>query len=315
MAKKQKELRPLSVSADALKAEIKKFCENNHYPNNAETSLLQTMDALRGNEQNCHRFLCPVDDYYMDKPVDFAKATSPKVYFSTTNSVAKKLEISNIPLAMTFYYCLLPHLKEKYDQKGYSEKLFLDTVDYLRSKLYEAYRVYGVWGTFDAPSFSKIFTLERFGFGRILYEVGKSPIAFEQNGKKISKGQKVLFVYPPTVDMPSKEEWLDSFAQAKEFFRDQLGDKVCFMLTSWMLYPVHRDFLKSDDPIVTIMDLFILVKEEKCRNNPDYWCIFNRFYKKDDKEDLFIENKLQEEYNKYIKAGNSMGRGTGVYFL
>ena len=229
MPKKKKELRPLSVDILTIREQIKKFCEDRAYPNNAESSLIQTVEALRANEINCHRFLCPVDDYFQDKEVDFRKTTARSVYFSTTNSVAKKLEISNIPLVATFYYSLLPKLKEKYEKAGYSEELFLDSVDYLRSKMYNGYRVFGTWGIFEEPDFSKIFTLQQFGFGRISYEIGKSPVNAEVGGKKILRGQKVVICHFPTIDMPTPEECKESFKKAYEFFRkDFEGDTICF---------------------------------------------------------------------------------------
>ena len=318
MAKKKKELRPLSVDIETIRKQIVAFCEERKYPNNAESSLFQTIEALRANEVNCHRFLCPVDDYYNDKPVDFKKTTARSVYFSMTNSVAKKLEISNIPLIATFYYSLLPKLKEKYEKAGYSDELFYDSVDYLRTKMYNGYRVFGTWGIFEEPDFSKIFTLEQFGFGRISFAIGKSPVTAEINGNKIERGHKVVFCYFPTVDKPSMEECKESFKKAYEFFRKDLGDKICFVCESWMLYPVHRDFIPAtdvvDQPVLTVMDCFHLVSHKALRNNPDYWYIFNRFYKKDDKEDLFIDTPLEIKYAEHIKKGGSMGRGTGIFF-
>ncbi|MBO4539691.1 MAG: hypothetical protein J5781_05395 [Clostridia bacterium] len=314
MAKKKKELRPLSVDIETIRKQIVTFCEDRAYPNNAESSLFQTIEALRNDEVNCHRFLCPVDDYYNDKPVDFRKATARSVYFSMTNSVAKKLEISNIPLIATFYYSLLPKLKEKYEKAGYSDELFYDTVDYLRTKMYNGYRVFGTWGIFEEPDFSKIFTLEQFSFGRIAYTIEKSPVTAEFGGKKIERGHKVVACYFPTVDMPTMEECKESFKKAYEFFRKDLGDDICFLCQSWMLYPVHREFLKEGDPILTVMDCFHLVHQKAMRHNPDYWYIFNRFYKKDDKEDLFIDSPLEVKYDELIKKGGSMGRGTGIFF-
>ncbi len=315
MAKKKKELRPLSVDIVTIREQIKKFCEDRSYPNNAESSLIQTTEALRANEINCHRFLCPVDDYYNDKEVDFRKTTSRSVYFSMTNSVAKKLEISNIPLIATFYYSLLPKLKEKYEKAGLCDELFYDSVDYLRSKMYNGYRVFGTWGIFEEPDFSKIFTLQQFSFGRISFEIGKSTVNADINGHKIAHGQKVLVCHFPTVDMPTPEECKESFRNAYVFFRKEFdGDDICFTCTSWMLYPVHKDFIEADDPIRTVMDCFRLVQQKAYRGNPDYWCIFKRFYKKNDKEDLFIDTPLEIKYDQYIKAGNSMGRGTGVFF-
>ena len=138
----------------------------------------------------------------------------------------------------------------------------------------------------------------------------------EVNGKKISRGEKVVLCYFPTIDMPSPEQCVESFKKAYEFFRkDFKTDDMCFVCTSWMLYPVHRDFLSPGDPILTVMDSFRLVSGKPMRGNPDYWCIFKRFYKKNDKEDLFIDSPLEIKYNEYIKAGNSMGRGTGVLFF
>ena len=315
MSKKKKELRPLSVDIVTIRNQIKQFCEDRGYPNNAETSLILTTEALRADEVNCHRFLCPVDDYYQDKPVDFKKATARSVYFSMTNSVAKKLEISNIPLIATFYYSLLPKLKEKYEKAGYSDELFYDTVDYLRSKMYNAYRVFGTWGIFEEPDFSKIFTLEQFGFGRISFELGKSTVTAEINGQKVAHGQKVIVCHFPTVDMPSPEECRESFKKAYEFFRGEFpSETICFTCTSWMLYSAHKDFIEKDHPVHTVMDCFRVVSEKAYRSNPDYWCIFKRFYKKNDKEELFIDTPLEIEYDKYIKAGHSMGRGTGIFF-
>ncbi len=315
MAKKKKELRPLSVDIVTIKNQMMAFCEEHSYPNNAETSLVLTCEALRADEINCHRFLCPVDDYYNDKSVDFRKTTSRKVYFSMTNSVAKKLEISNIPLIGTFYYSLLPKLKEKYQKAGYSDELFYDTVDYLRSKMYNGYRVFGTWGIFEEPDFSKIFTMEQFGFGRISFSVEKSPVAAEIDGHKIARGQKVIFCHFPTIDMPTPEECKDSFLRAYQFFRKDFDtDNICFVCTSWMLYPIHKDFIEETHPVRTIMDCFRLVHQKEMRGNPDYWYIFKRFYKKNDKEDLFIDAPLEIKYNEYIKSGHSMGRGTGIFF-
>ncbi len=315
MAKKNKELRPLCVDVPTLRAYIKKYCEDNDYPNNAESSLLQVLDEMKLHDfAFTHRFLCPVDDYFNDRPVDFNKTTSPKVYFSMTNSVAKKLEISNMPLAMTFYYCLLPHLEKKYEEAGYSQELFRDSVNYLLSKMYECYKVFGTWGSFIVPSYSKIFTMEQFGFGSVSYTVVKAPETFTCNGKKVEKGTKVIQVLLPSIQLPTVEELKDSMKKAYEFFKKDLGEEVCFYLESWMLYPVHRSFIPETDRIIGIMDTFRLVKTVKTPKNPDYWCIFHRFYKKNDKESLFISLPLELRYDEYIRGGNCMGRGTGLLF-
>ena len=146
-----------------------------------------------------------------------------------------------------------------------SDKLFQDTIQDIRFKLYECQIVHNAWGTHAFDWLTRFFRkMDRFFFVRLQFEPAELKFDCTVCGKQYKAGAKVLNVHIPRTGTPlNHDAVIASYREAAEFFADYFqGDPTLIVCNSWLLNPQHEEFLKQDSNILlfahdyTIIDAF-----------------------------------------------------------
>ncbi len=292
-----------------MKAEIKSFCTEYDYPKEAIDSLLADFTTLKKAEYY-PLFKAYVDLYNQDDAsFNYSKA------LQITKRIAEKTGINNFSLDLLLFICLAKHCRELYDQAELPVKIYHDSMLDLKWKLLECKRVYGVWGTFVAPWFSRFFELSRFTLGRLEFEDDPSTETYEKNEVKLGYGDWVINVHIPSSGKLNMEECMESFRMASQFYSDRFPDGIAkFRCNSWLLAQNHKDYLAPQTNIRKFADLFDVVTSEKNPDREDWWRIFGKHYE-ESTDQYPAETSLQRAYLKMRSDGKLPETGLGFMFM
>ena len=228
---------------------------------------------------------------------------------------AKKIaEITGIHTYTTellTYILLTKHLRELYIEKNIDPEIFKHSALDLKWKLDECKTVKGIRGSFVAWWFSGFFRLERFALGRLQFEIVVSPYDYDKNGIKVQKGvTRALNVHIPRTGTPMDKESCDrSYAWAREFFKDKLGEECYFVCHSWLLYPENEHLFPPHSNTYRFFSEFDVVDWAN-NEGQALWCLFDTDERDPDK--LPADSSLRRAYVDHLKKGGKVGWGAGI---
>lgn len=214
---------------------------------------------------------------------------------------------------LLLFICMTKHLKMLYIERGIDLQIYHDSVLDLKWKLEECKAVKGICGSFVALWFAGFFNLTRFALGRLQFELIRIPFDYEKNGVKLEKDKSVVInVHIPRTGTPLDKESCDkSYAQAREFFKEQVGEKAAFFCYSWLLYPENKQILPSHTNIYRFMLEYDVVWGQE-NNGEDLWRLFDTDEK--DPTKLPTNGSLRACYVEHLKKGGKVGIGCGIKF-
>jgi len=231
--------------------------------------------------------------------------------------IAEKLCLDEYTVKLLIYICLSKPLRDHYSNAGYSSELYHRTMLDLKYKLIECKLIKGIDGTFVASWLSGFFTMTRFGFKRLQFEVKTCKVDYISGDKAIKAGDPAIIVHIPRTGTPlTPTEYEDDFEIAKEFFKDHFIDTpMVFTCHSWLLYEKLRDFLRETSNIISFMNKFDIVSTDYLESG-DYnqvWRLFDVDYS-GNLDDLPENSSLHRAYKQYLKEGGRWGAGYGIFF-
>ena len=184
----------------------------------------------------------------------------------------------------------------------------------LKYKIIECHLVHNVWGSFVASWFPGFFYLNRFGFGKLQFEIIKFNDEYEKDGIKLTTESKVLNVHiPRTGGRLDEESRKLSYAMAAEFYKDRLGgEPIIFVCSSWLLFPKHYEMMKPTSNLYAFMADYDVFKSGLYDNYGQTWRLFDTPYNEDHSK-LPQNTSLRREYVKLMDSGEKTGWGRGVY--
>ena len=292
-----------------MKAEIKSFCTEYDYPEEAIQSLLADFEALKKSGYYSV-FQSFVDVYNNDDP-SYDHSRSLKAM----DIIAEKTGIHNFALKFLLHVCMAKHCRELYDQAGIPVSIYHRSMLDLKWKLMECHKMYGIWGSFVSSWFNRFFDLSRFAIGRLQFEDDLSLECYEKNGVKLNYGDWVIGIHIPSSGKLNIDECLESMRMASEFFADRFPDGVAkFRCSSWLLAPIHEKYLSPESGIRKFAALFDVVKTTPKPQGNDLWRIFNKDYE-GSTEGFPAETSLQRAYLQLLKDGNVPESGLGFIFM
>ena len=152
---------------------------------------------------------------------------------------------------------------------------------------------------------AKLFFLERLEF-----ELCESPLDFEIEGRKVSKGETVLNVHIPR-DLPFNEEICEkSYARAKEFFRKHYGiETPVFICHSWMCDPWLEECLSESSAILNFQRKFAILQTDDDSDDAIGW-IFGK--KLDNINDYAEDTTIRRAAKKKLLEGERIGTALGA---
>lgn len=294
-----------------MRAYLEQFMKDFEYEEKDAKFLLQEYDKICCNRSSRALFNEAIDDYNKSIQIDYGNDVLVKA-----EKAGKNAGVHPYTAGLLIFMCFTKHLKELYDEKGISEKIYHDSMLDLRYKLEECKLVKNIIGSFVAWWFPGFFDMTRFALGRLQFEMstyqGKD---YEKNGKKLVKGDRVINVHIPRSDTPiTKEATDDAYAQAADFFIHEVTNKqVVFVCHSWLLFsdtlevfPKHTNtyrFIHEYDVVWNSYD-----KEGEYN---DAWRLFDMDYT-GNIEDYPENTSMRRVYKQYLLDGGRTGEGFGI---
>lgn len=291
-----------------LKNEIQLMMSLLDFPKEAADSLTADAKKLMSYPEATARFLEAVGQYDESVEIDYTAA------LSLMKELAALTGIHEYAMNLLYFLSLCPKLRERYIERGLSDKLFVDTMKDLAFKANESHTVYGVWGTFVPAWYPRFFYgFDRFFFTRLQLE----PVALKYdctvNGREYKAGAKALNVHIPNTGKPLyHDEVIKSYHEAVEFFKDYFGeDDVLIVCNSWLLNPQHDSILKPGSNMLLFAHDYTLAYIGYYADNNSLWRTFDRPFTGDIGA-LPTDTTLRRAYVDMLKKGEQLAYGYGV---
>ena len=197
--------------------------------------------------------------------------------------------------------------KARYEEKGYPEDVYFDTMTDIGFKVTECRKMYNVWGVSALEWYRGIFSLRTFKLGRL--EFAFLPYPYDSYKDYVKKGENVFSCHIPSAGPLTPESVIDSLKRAYKFFG--CTDKLVVYCHSWLIYPAHYELFPNGSNLRAFYDLFDIIAEEQENDNRNLWRIF---YKPNDTpyDELPENTTLQRNFKKYLKDGSYIGVGVGM---
>lgn len=285
------------------------FFKEFEYDKIDEQYLLKTYDKIIHNELTSKILYDALSDYESNIKLDFEEQI-----INRAKTIAKAIDVHPYTTELLVFMCLTKHLREVYIDKGLDMQIFHNSILDLKWKIEECKVVKGICGSFVANWFCGFFTLERFALGRLQFEIISSPIDYDKNGVKLEKNiTKVINVHIPRTGTPiDKDSCDDSYRQAKEFYKDLVGEKTVFICDSWLLYPGNFEILPEYTNTYRFMSEYDIV-DSNVNYGESLWRLFDTDEKNPDR--LPQNGTLRRCYVEHLKKGGRVGWGLGVKIL
>ncbi|MBP3313722.1 MAG: DUF5596 domain-containing protein [Oscillospiraceae bacterium] len=212
---------------------------------------------------------------------------------------------------LVVFLCMTKHLRKVYEENGISLQIYRDSVLDLKWKLEECKIVKGICGSFVAHWFAGFFNLTRFCLGRLQFELRPIPFDYEKNGRKFIKDESlVIKVHIPRTGAPMDKESCDkAYAQAREFFRDKVGENPAFLCDSWLLYPENKKILSPQSNTYRFLLEYDVVSW-RTNTGEDLWRLFDTDEKNPAR--LPTDTSFRARYVEHLKKGGRVGLGIGI---
>ncbi|MBE6787614.1 MAG: hypothetical protein E7537_04630 [Ruminococcaceae bacterium] len=203
---------------------------------------------------------------------------------------------------------------EDYLAKNIDLEIFYDTMKDITYKVQECKTFKGVYGIFVPEWFKGFLRLERFGLGRLQYDLWEHREDTVMIGDfKVEKGFKTLACHIPSSGPLTYEAVVDSFKRAYNFFQDRQKDGIllieCF---TWLLFPeysqIFKECAKNTYSFAQNFELYDIYYHEKFF---DCWRIFNVDIDDCVIDDLPEDTRMQKGFKKYLKENNKFGGARG----
>ena len=289
-----------------MRAYLTSFFEEFDYGAADARQLLAAYDAVAA-KAGARALLCEaVAAYEADICTDFATEVLDRA-----KAIAAQTGLHPYTVDLLVFLCLTRHLKEVYAKRGMDMQIYRDSVLDLKWKLEECKAVKGICGSFVAAWFPGFFKLTRVALGRLQFEIVTSKVDYDKGGVRLVKGEsRLINVHIPRTGTPIDKESCDrAYAQAREYFKAEVGENCPFVCHSWLLYPENREILPPHTNTYRFMSEYDIV-DWGVNEGQDLWRLFDTDEKNPAR--LPTNGSLQRCYAEHLKRGGRVGWGLGI---
>ena len=246
----------------------------------------------------------------------------PKEYDSDFFSILDSTDLSDVTNIESFensddkgknllaylYFC--EAVSEKYKKLGIPEKILIDTLSDLVVWTNTYYTMTKSVGFAETNWLKWHLSFKLFKLGRLQFAFDSAKCDIENYG--IKRGDNVLAVHIAEVGPLNIEDCLESFENAKEFFKSYFPeyDYKCFTCHSWLLDGGLKNHLKEGSNILRFAELFDKVKEDKSDALLKY--IFRWDATRENLENMKIKSSFAAKIFDAISRGEAFYEVLGV---
>lgn len=298
------------MDASTLRARAKYYMEALSFPADAQSDLLAAFDKIAANGMSFSRFCAILKAYGKDCALHFTPLQEEN------QALCEAVGVHPYTGKLLLYISLMDALRAHYLARGIDEGLFWAAMADLAYKLEECRLVHGINGSFVGMWFSGFFKLERFTLGRLQFELTRAKKSYTCAGFSVTEGQTAINVHiPRTGTRLDHDEVLESYAKAKKFFKDALGDApALFTCHSWLLDPWNLTVLRPDSNLAAFIRDFEIVETEECPDYSQLWRLFDCLYT-GDPDALPQDSSLRRAYVQRVKRGEKTAVGLGFFIM
>ena len=232
---------------------------------------------------------------------------------TSAERVANEIGVHKFVGHFVFTLCATKHINKFYEQKGMPEGCFRGFLNDIKIKWSECVMVHKMDGVFVAEWFNRFVDGTRHTFGRLQFEPIFLGGTYNVAGNIFAEGDMVINIHIPGGSKLLKQDCIDSFLKAAEFYGPLFNNnEVVFHCNSWLLYPGHKEFLPENSNLLMFADFFSIAETNDWRGN--LWRIFGR----ENCEDVAAlpENTgLQRDYKKRLLENGEIGGARGFFIL
>ena len=231
------------------------------------------------------------------------------------DGISESADVHKYAVAMLILMLACKKLEKKYEEAGYGDELFVNSMTDLRCKLVEYHNSYGFWGT-DSAWHTRFYRMTCFGLGRFQFEKREfknkcSGIA----GNFVREGDTVLnFHIPSTGESLTESVRFASYKKAREFFFPGIDAPTPFVCNSWLLWPGYEKCLSGNKNTMAFRHDFTIVDASDSSRFSDGWRLYGTKAWGDVSEwprDTSMRRALAE----YTENGGKHGSGYGLFFF
>lgn len=284
------------------------FLKEFSYDKEDNAVLTEAFDKVAADAEVFEVFKRLLKNYEEDINCDFEEIRE------TMEEISAKAEIHEYTGQLLLFICLSMTLKVYYKEAGLSEELWFNTISDLKYKMVECKEVYKICGTFVAPWFDRFYKLERFGFGRLQFELIPFGQEYHKGDINLKPDSTVINVHiPRTGTKLDRESKAAAYQMAADYFKDKLdGKPIVFVCWSWLLYPRNKEVLAETSNLYAFMSDFDVFFYEDYPDYSEVWRLFDVNF--DGNVDHLPQNtSLRRAYAEWIRKGEKTGFGYGVY--
>lgn len=221
--------------------------------------------------------------------------------------LAKKKGKRPLLTVLAFCYFCADRMYEIFTDKGFGDKVYIDSFTDVRVWALTCKNNYGEWGMKEFCWLQKTLRGELYRLGRLQFEFFPFPYEhYENHGVVINKGDTVINTHIPEDGGFPRAERLESYRQAYE----KLG-RLPFVCESYLLYPAQYEFLNPDSNIVDFMNEYEIIHCEENDKMNDMWRIFG-VRESYEASTLPRNTSLRRAYADHIEKTGKNGWGFGV---
>lgn len=290
------------------KETLKHLMTKIQFSDNEQKTMIDTLEKVYADKVAGKWFSTLLAQY------DASEHCNYKQMLSDVKALGEALDIHEYTMVLLLYLCMAEKLRQRYQERGLSEKLFYDTIMDFRYKLTECQLIYGVDGCFVGWWMNGYFELDRFALGRLQFEIRKTDAEYTVQGVVLPAGTKTINIHIPRTGTPlhHHEVW-ESYRMAYELFAGELTDQpVVFSLKSWLADPWNMTVLSSGSNIYKFISDFKIVESGLRDNYNLVWQLFDCLYT-GDPEKLPRDTSFRRAYADRIARGEPVGWGYGLF--
>ena len=286
---------------------IEGFLKEFEYPEEAARSLLNAYMCIFNNEDARREYDAKVREYESDTAVNTA------LIANSLTELAEKAGISWYEIQLLYYISISQKLRELYEKNGYSYEMFYSAMCDLKYKAKECFGLHGIWGSFTRNWFHGFYSLERFAFGRLQFDFRVMGEEQDINGIHLGKDDTVINVHIPSSGPLDRDECLEAYKQAHEFFAEyRFGGVTVFHCHSWLLHPALKKILPEHSNIIKFQSDYTIMAQQDTERFNDLWRVFN-VPNETAYDELPEGNSLKSGIKRWLCDGNRLGYGRGVF--
>lgn len=278
--------------------------EKQDYPQEAREVIIRAEEKILKNEKANKLYDSMYRAYWLKKK-NF-DAFSQKV-----EQVAELIGESKYTVNFVLLLNCTKPLLAAYKKEGISEDIYWNSIIDLKVKMLECMENHGVWGTFVEGWFMGFYKLERFGLGRLQYELGDfCEESYYEHGIVLKDSQFVLGMHIPShLGALTYEARLDSYKKAYAFFKDKYFKDMPMVVccNSWLLYPDNLNILPENSNVSDFLLDFEPLDITRTYDFGDSWRIFGIKNNGKPVSELPRETKMQRAYAEWFEQGKKAG--------